>query len=136
MPRSAERALRRKIMSAVALATLVAALATMVVSASDGHGPDVSTFNSCLSHRPFLTTTVSRSSGRVIDTIRDRATGEIVGKFAMFLTARAAKTYTSTIGPPSGSGSANGPFLLLTRSPDGRDAHAMFTCSEPEIPGP
>ena len=62
--------------------------------------------------------------------------GVAVGEFAMFLTSRAAKTFTSTIGPPSGSGSGNGRFLLLTLTPDGRDAQAMFTCSEPEIPGP
>lgn len=136
MPRSAERTLRRKMMSAVAIATLVTAVAIVVVLANDGHGPDVSTFNACLSRKPFLTTTVRRSNGRVIDTISDRASGEVVGKFAMFLTSRAAKIYTSTIGPPSGSGSANGRFLLLTRSPDGRDAQAMFTCSEREIPGP
>lgn len=136
MPCSAERTWRRKTMSAVALATLVALVANVVVVADGGHSPDVSTFNSCLSHKPFLTTTVRRSDGRVIDTISDRASGEVVGKFVMFRTSRAARTYTSTIGPPSGSGSSNGRFLLLTRSPDGRDAQAMFTCSEPEIPGP
>ena len=136
MTHSAEHTWRRNTISAVVIATLVAALAIVMVGLNDGHGPDVNTFNSCLGHKPFLATTVRRSNGRVIDTISDRASGEVVGKFAMFLTSRAAKAYTSTIGPPSGSGSASGRFLLLTRSPDGRDARAMFTCSEPEIPGP
>ena len=137
MPRWAERGWRRRRpMPAIAIGALVAAVAVVVVIANDGHDPDVSTFNACLSDKPFLTTAVWRSHGRVIDTIKDRASGLVVGKFAMFLTSRAAETYTSTIGPPSGSGSSNGRFLLLTLSPDGRDAHAMFSCSEVEIPGP
>jgi hypothetical protein len=123
-------------MSAVVIVTVVAVVAAIVVVASGGHGPDVSTFNACLSHKPFFATTVRRSNGRVIDTISDRDSGEVVGEFAMFLTSRAARTFTGTIGPPSGSGSANGRFLLFTRTPDGRDAQAMFTCSQPEIPGP
>jgi hypothetical protein len=122
--------------SAIAIVALVVAGAVVVTVAGEAPDPDVSTFNACVSRTPFLTTTVSRSHGRVIDTIRDRASGVVVGKFAMFPTSRAYEVYTSTIGPPSGSGSGNGRFLLLTRSPDGRDAHAMFTCSEPEIPGP
>lgn len=74
--------------------SLVAAVAIVMVVSNDGHGPDVNTFNSCLGHKPFLATTVRRSNGRVIDTISDRASGEVVGKSAMFLTSRAAKAYT------------------------------------------
>lgn len=136
MPRLVERMWRRRTVSGVVIVTLVAVVAVVVVVANGGHGPDVSTFNSCLSREPFLTTVVRRSDGRVVDTISDRASGEVVGKFAMFLTSGAARAYSSPIGPPSGSGSANGRFLLLTRSPVGRDAQVMFTCSEPEIPGP
>ena len=139
MPRLAEREWRRqKIRSAIAIGSVIAAVAIIVVITNDGHGPDVANFSACVSHRPFLTTTVRRSNGFVIDTIRDRASGVVVGEFAMLPTSRrAAATFTSTIGPASGgSGSANGRFLLYTRSPDGRDTQAMFTCSEPEIPGP
>lgn len=96
-----------------------------------GHDPDVSTLGACLNHKPFLTTTVRRSNDRVIDTIRDRASGVVVGKFAMLLTSRAAETYTSTIGPPSGSGSANEaippPHTITRRSRCQRHVHVQRT---------
>lgn len=127
---------RRRIISALAIATLVAAVAISLFVASDGHGPGVSTFNACLSHKPFLTTTVRLSNHRVVDTIRDRASGSVVGELAMLPTVRARENFSTTRWLPAGSGSANGRFLLLTHSPAGRDAQAMFTCSQTVIPGP
>ena len=115
---------------------LVVAVAAVVIGVSAGGSPGVDTFNACLSQKHFLVANKHRSGHRVIDMIRDRATGVLVGEFAVLPSLRAAETFTSIIGPPSGTGAGNGRMVLFTRVPTGRDTNAILTCSYPEFPGP
>ncbi|MGH2844342.1 MAG: hypothetical protein ACRDKL_12285 [Solirubrobacteraceae bacterium] len=93
------------------------------------------TFNACLSQKHFLVAKKYRSGHRVIDTIKDRATGVVVGELAVLPSLRAAETFTSTtIGPPGGTGEGNGRMVLFTKAPTGRDTNAILTCSDPEFP--
>lgn len=91
-------------------------------------------FNSCLSQKHFLIAKEHKSGRRVLDTIEDRAQGIVVGVFAVLPSVQAAETFTSTIGPPTGTGERNGRTILFTRVPNGRDTNAILTCAAPEFP--
>jgi len=112
---------------------LVVLLVAVVITAGGGSNP-VDTFNACLRNTHFLVATKHRADRRMVDVIRDRATGVMVGEVAVLPTVRAAETFTSSIGPPGGSGARNGRMILFTRVPSGRDANAIITCSLPEFP--
>lgn len=121
--------------SIVAGLLAVVALAAVVIAVHGrGGSPGVDAFNACISQTRFLVTTERRSSHQIIDTIKDRANGTVVGEFAVLPSLRAAATFTSNIGPPKGTGEGNGRMVLFTNIPTGRDTKAILTCGNPEFP--
>ncbi len=112
-------------------------MATVVVVKLVGGGKtdNVRAFNACINRSRFLVLTKQASGGRGIETIRDRAHMDIVGKFAVFPSVSAAQTFAGTL-PASGSGVIKDRMVLLTTAADGRDTNVIQTCGEPEFPGP
>lgn len=94
----------------------------------------VAAFNGCLNQKRFLVAEEHKSGRGLFDTIKDRAHGAVVGEFAVLPSLRAAERFTSTIGPPRGTGERNGRMILFTRVPTGRDTNAILTCAAPEFP--
>jgi hypothetical protein len=133
MPRPRPRFSQRATVAAISAAVLVPVIA-MVILLHGGGSAGVDAFNACIGQKHFLVTTKHGSGHRVIDTVNDRATGALVGVFAVLPSLRAAETFTSSIGPPSGTGEGNGRMVLFTNVPSGRDANAIMTCSIPEFP--
>ncbi len=111
---------------------LVAVLVAVLITAGGGSNP-MDTFNACLRTTHFLVAKKHRAGHRMIDVIRARATGAMVGEAAMLPSPRAAETFISAIGPPGGTGARNGRMILFTRVPGGRDTSAIITCSLPEF---
>jgi len=115
-------------------AALVLVAGTAVAVMAFHAGRDMHTFSACIGQKHFLVARTRRSGRRVIDRITDRATGVLEGEVAVLPSVRAAAMFTSSIGPPGGTGAANGRMILFTRIPYGRDANAILTCSLPEFP--
>lgn len=121
--------------AAVSVIVLIPVIA-LVIILNGGRSVGVDAFNACIGQKHFLIATERRSGHRVIDTIKDREQGTVVGVFAVLPSAQDAESFASTIGPPSGTGEGDGRMVLYTRVPYGRDTTAILTCSAPEFPGP
>jgi 3-deoxy-D-arabino-heptulosonate 7-phosphate (DAHP) synthase class II len=121
------------LITAVVVVSMV--IVAVVALVGDGKTDNVRAFNACISRSRSLVLTKQASGGRTIETIRDRAHMNIVGKFAVFPSVSAAQTFAGTL-PSSGSGVIKGRMVLLTTAADGHDTNVIQTCGEPEFPGP
>lgn len=119
---------------AVSAALVVAgiALITLLVvrnfPGSSSIGDEVAAFNGCLAKSGFLAVTKHRSDHRLVEAIRDRAHGGLVGEFGVFPSLKSERAFTWPIGPPSGEGAANGRLEVVTAGVVGRDANAIIGC--------
>jgi hypothetical protein len=128
--------LSRNATVAVVSAMVLIPVIALVIISNAGRSAGVDAFNACIGQKHFLVATKRRSGHRVIDTIKDRARGTVVGVFAVLSSVQERESFTSTIGPPGGTGEANGRMILFTRIPDGRDTRVILACGTPEFPGP
>jgi hypothetical protein len=119
--------------SAAAVSSVVAFAVFAVVAVGGSGGGGVAAFNACISQTRFLVLAKHRSGNKVIEMIKDRAHGAVVGQFALLPSVRAAEALPAPFGI-AGAGAANGRYVLFTRAPVGRDASAIERCGEPEFP--
>jgi hypothetical protein len=126
--------------SAAAVSSVVAfaVFAVVAIGGSGGTGGgggsgSVAAFNACISQTRFLAVEEHRSGNKVIEMLKDRAHGAVVGQFAVLPSVRAAEALRTPFGI-AGTGAVNGRYVLFTRTPLGRDASAIERCGEPEFP--
>jgi hypothetical protein len=105
----------------------VGALGTFAVVASGGGGGGgIAAFNGCIRQARFLVLVRHGSGNGVIETIKDRARGAVDGEVA---SGRAAPSL-------GGAAAANGPYVMSTATPLGRDATAIELCWDRGFPQP
>jgi len=106
--------------TAAAVISMVAvAVVVFVGSGRDSRNSDgVAAFNACISQTRFLVPARHGSGNRVIETIKDRVRGAVVGE------VDSGRTPT-TLG---GAAAANGRYVMSTATPLGRDATAIEGC--------
>ena len=117
-------------------AFVVVAVRAIGASSSTGAGAgsgSVAAFNACIGQARFLVLEENRAGNRIIEAIKDRANGTVVGQFAALRSVRAAESLRTPFGI-AGSGAVNGRYVLFTKTPLGRDASAIERCGEPEFP--
>jgi hypothetical protein len=112
----------------VATAAAVISMVVLVVVALVGRGGGgvtafnggggVAAFNGCIHHTRFLALMRHGSGSGVIETIEDRAHGTVQGEVA---SGRAPTIL-------GGAAAANGPYVMSTATPLGRDASAIEGC--------
>lgn len=110
--------------SAAALISMIGFGAFAVVASVGRGGGGVAAFNGCIRQTPFLVLVRHGSGSEVIETIKDRARGALVGQVA---SGRAATTL-------GGAAAANGRYVMSTATPLGRDASAIESCWDAEFP--
>jgi hypothetical protein len=119
--------------ASVAAVIWIVAVGAFAVVAPVGRGGSVAAFNACISQTRFLVLVRHGSGNKVIEMIKDRAHGAVVGEFALLPSVRAAEALPTPFGI-AGAGAANGRYVLFNRAPLGRDASAIERCGEPEFP--
>ncbi len=122
------RVLRSRIMLIVAM---LAVIGVAFVALRGSGSRSIAVFNSCIRQTRFLVLERHRSGHGLIEAIRDRAGGALVGEFAAFTSVQAEDAFRT---PMAGTGEANGRWVLFTTSLVGRDANAILSCGNPEFP--
>jgi hypothetical protein len=112
--------------------TTAAALISMIafaVVAVPGSGRDggVAAVNACITQTRFLVLVRHGSGNNVIEMIKDRAHGAVVGELAVLPSDREAEAFPVTL---AGSGARNGRYVMATATPLGRDAAAIEGCTD------
>ena len=118
------------VVTAAAVISMVAfAVVALVGSGGDGvNSGGVAAFNACITQTRFLVLVGHEPGNSVIETIKDRVPGAVVGEVASGRT------------PPTlgGAAAANGRYVMSTATPLGRDANAIEGCWDrvfPMFPG-
>ena len=117
------RRLRTRIAVTAAAAAVIsmavfAAVAFVVSSGGGSSGGGVGGFNSCITGTRFLVLVRHGRENDVVETIKDRALGAVVGEVA-------AGRHPNTLG---GAAAGNGRYVMSTRTPLGRDAVSIEKC--------
>lgn len=112
----------------VATAAAVISMVVLAVAVLDGRrgggvkafsgGGGLVAFNGCVRHTRFLALVRRGSNRGIIETIEDRARGTAQGEVA---SGRAPTML-------GGAAAANGPYVMSTATPLGRDASAIERC--------
>jgi hypothetical protein len=109
--------------SGAAVLTIVAF--AVVAFVGRGGGAEAA-FNACISQPRFLVLVRHGSGNNVIEMIKDRAHGAVVGAFALLPSERAAEALTTTL---AGFGARSDRYVVLTRVPAlDPDATAIERC--------
>jgi hypothetical protein len=111
----------------------VVAIGSSGSTGGGGGSGSAAAFNACISQTRFLVLEKHRAGNKVLEMIKDRAHGAVVGQFAVLPSVRATEALRTPFGI-AGSGAVNGRYVLFTRTPLGRDASAIERCGEPEFP--
>lgn len=114
----------RASVAVVATAAAVISMGAFAILAFVGSGSDggnsgrVGAFNACITQTRFLVLVRHGDGNSVVETIKDRVRDAVVGEIA-------------TDRPPTtlgGAAAANGPYVMSTATPLGRDATAIEGC--------
>ena len=112
--------------SAAAVSSVVAFAGVAFVGRGGG---GAASFNACISQTRFLVLVRHGSGNNVIEMIKDRAHGAVVGEFARFPSQRAAMAGALPGMTPAGFGAENGRYLVSTTFPAlDPDATAIENC--------
>jgi hypothetical protein len=109
--------------TAAVLISMVAVAAVVVAGrgggdGGKGDGGHIAAFNGCISQTGFLVLVRHGFGNGVIETIKDRAHGAVEAEVA---SGRAPTTL-------AGAAAANGPYVMSTATPLGRDASSIEEC--------
>jgi hypothetical protein len=83
--------------AAVSSVGAVAVFAVLAIGGSDGirggaGSGSVAAFNACIGQSRFLVLEENRAGNKIIETLKDRANGAVVGQFALLPSVRAAES--------------------------------------------
>jgi len=120
---------RRSGVRAAAVASAAAIVAAGLVAFATRDSGSVEAFNACIGKSRFLVLTRHGSGNKLIEIIKDRARGGVVGEFA----GRAAEGFHV---PLAGTGEGDGRYQMFTEVPLGRDARAIQLCFGAVFPQP
>jgi hypothetical protein len=83
------------------------------LSHSSGRSNATQAFNACIGLQPELVVVARRGSGsKVVEMIKDRTRGAVVGEFARLSSVRAAQAIVTPVG---GFGARSGRYVVFTR---------------------
>ena len=113
------------------VASAAAAIAAVVVAFATPGSSSAKAFNACIHQTRFLVLTRHGSGNKVIEMIKDRARGAVVGEFARFPSERAAEAFRTLL---AGAAARNGRYVMRTTVAVGRDAGAVEVCFDRVFP--
>jgi hypothetical protein len=122
----------------VGMAWLVGVSAYALVASNDGGpggtGGGVPAFNACIRQSRFLLLVRHRAGHGIIETIRDRERGSLEGEVALARAPSVRRALRGEVptGRPfpilGGAAAGNGPYIMSTITPTGRDPSAIERC--------
>ena len=112
-------------------AAVVAVVAVLVVAFAARGSGGANGFNACISQTRSLVLTRHESGSQLIEMVKDRARGALVGEFARVPSVRAAEVFPATL---AGAAARNGRYVMFTEIPVGRDAGAIELCFDRAFP--